>query len=69
MELAENLGVPVREESLTLYDVYTADECFLTGTAAEIIPVTKCDARPIGSGKPGPITKQLRDAFFRLVRE
>jgi len=48
--------------------VFTADECFLTGSAAEIIPVTKCDARVIGTGKPGPVTKQLREAFFKLVR-
>ena len=45
-----------------------ADECFLTGTAAEVIPVVKCDARVIGNGKPGPITKQLREAFQKLVR-
>ena len=51
------------------HDVYTADECFLTGTAAEVIPVVECDARPIGLGKPGPITKQLLAAFHKLVRE
>lgn len=69
IELARKASIPVEEIALTRHDVFVADECFLTGTAAEIIPVTKCDARPIGSGKPGPITKQLRDAFFRLVRE
>ncbi len=69
IELAKKAGVPVEEIALTRHDVFIADECFLTGTAAEIIPVTKCDARPIGNGKPGPISKQLREAFFKLVRE
>jgi branched-chain amino acid aminotransferase len=69
IELAKNAKIAVEEIALTRHDVFIADECFLTGTAAEIIPVTKCDARPIGSGKPGPVTKQLREAFFRLVRE
>jgi branched-chain amino acid aminotransferase len=69
IELAKKAGLTVDEIALTRHDVFVADECFLTGTAAEIIPVTKCDARPIGTGKPGPITKQLREAFFRLVRE
>ena len=55
--------------SLTRYDVYTADECFLTGTAAEVIPVVKIDGRLIGTGKPGPITKQLHEAFHKLVRQ
>lgn len=69
IELARKAKVAVEEIALTRHDVFIADECFLTGTAAEIIPVTKCDARPIGTGKPGPITKQLREAFYRLVRE
>jgi branched-chain amino acid aminotransferase len=69
LELAQRAGIPTREEPLTRHDVYTADECFLTGTAAEIIPVVKCDGRVIGSGKPGPITRQLRERFFALVRE
>ena len=51
------------------HDVYTAEECFLTGTAAEVIPVVECDARPIGTGQPGPITKDLLVRFHRLVRE
>lgn len=69
IELARNAKIKVEEIALTRHDIFIADECFLTGTAAEIIPVTKCDARPIGTGKPGPVTKQLREAFFRLVRE
>jgi branched-chain amino acid aminotransferase len=50
------------------HDIYTADECFLTGTAAEVIPVVECDGRPIGSGTPGPITRDLRQRFHALVR-
>jgi branched-chain amino acid aminotransferase len=69
MELARAADIPVHETVLTRHDVYTADECFLTGTAAEVIPVVRCDGRPIGNGKPGPITKQLRERFHHLVRE
>lgn len=69
IDLAEALGIGVVEMALTRHDVFTADECFLTGTGAEIIPVTKCDGRLIGAGKPGPITKQLREAYHQLVRE
>ena len=53
---------------LTRHDIYIADECFLTGTAAEVIPVVKVDSRPIGSGKPGPITESLREQFHKLAR-
>ncbi|MCS6849709.1 MAG: branched-chain-amino-acid transaminase [Gemmataceae bacterium] len=67
IELARAAGIPVVEGPLTRHDVYTADECFLTGTAAEVIPVVKCDGRPIGLGKPGPITRQLRERFHALV--
>lgn len=63
MELAQEAGVPVREENLTLYDVYTADECFLTGTAAEIIPGVALDGRTLGTGRPGAVTRRLIDAF------
>jgi len=69
MELAEKAGVPVREATLSRHDVYIADEMFLTGTGAEIIPVAKVDDRTIGGGKPGPITKQLRELFTKAVRE
>ena len=69
IDLAKAAGISVEEIALTRHDVFTAGECFLTGTAAEIIPVTKCDARVIGSGKPGPVTRQLRDSYHRLVRE
>jgi branched-chain amino acid aminotransferase len=69
LELARRANDAVQEVSLTRYDIYTADECFLTGTAAEVVPVVKCDGRVIGTGKPGPRTKQLREQFQRLVRE
>jgi branched-chain amino acid aminotransferase len=69
LELARAADIPSFEEVLSRHDVYTADECFLTGTAAEVIAVVKVDGRPIGAGKPGPITKLLRERFQRLVRE
>ena len=69
IELAGTLEIPVREELLNRYDVYTADEVFLTGTATELVPVTEVDARVIGAGKPGPVTRRLHEAFHRLVRE
>ena len=69
MELARGAGVPLVEATLTRHDIYAADEVFLTGTAAEVIAVTECDGRVIGSGRQGPITKQLREAFIRLTRE
>jgi len=68
LDLAGSLGVPCREETLTRHDLFTADEMFLTGTGAEIIPVTKVDARPIGPGLPGSVTKRLREAYHKLVR-
>ena len=67
IEIAGDLGVPVVEKSLTRYDIFTADECFLTGTAAEVIPVVELDRRTIGSGKPGPLTARFLDAFHKLV--
>jgi branched-chain amino acid aminotransferase len=68
LELARAAKIPVQETALTRHDVYTADECFLTGTAAEVVPVVKCDGRAIGTGRPGPITRQLRERFNQLVR-
>src|SRR6516165_3671909 len=69
LELARAAGIPVEEPALTRYDVYAADECFLTGTAAEVIPAVKCDGRVIGTGKPGPVTRQLRERFHQLARQ
>lgn len=69
IELARQSGREVRETALTRHDVYIADECFLTGTAAEVIPVVKLDDRPIGEGTPGPVTRDLMHRFHRLARE
>ncbi len=69
MRLAREAGYDVHETTLVRHDIYTADECFLTGTAAEIVPVVECDGRPIGDGKPGPVTRDLRARFERLTRE
>jgi branched-chain amino acid aminotransferase len=68
IELAEAAHITVRQIPLTRHDVYVADECFLTGTAAEVIPVVKVDSRPIGSGKPGPTTRDLIERFHKLAR-
>src|SRR3954453_15089861 len=68
IELAREAGHTVIERTMDRYDVYTAEECFLTGTAAELIPVVECDGRALGSGKPGPVTRELRQRFQRLVR-
>lgn len=68
LALADELGMVCREENLTLFDVYTADECFLTGTAAEIIPAVACDGRTIGTGEPGDVTRKLIAAFYEYSR-
>jgi len=68
LELARQHKYPVREATLTRHDLYCADECFLTGTAAEVIPVTKIDGRVIGSGAPGPVMHQLREGFLQLTQ-
>ena len=68
MELAQEAGISVSEPNLTRYDVFNADECFLTGTGAELIPVTKVDGRVIGTGKPGPVTKALVKSYHALTQ-
>jgi branched-chain amino acid aminotransferase len=67
-ELAEKNGIPIKEEDLTRYDILVADECFLTGTAAEVIAAVQLDRRPIGNGQPGPITLKLVEEFRGLTR-
>lgn len=67
-DIAAGLGVAIREVELSRHDIYTADECFLTGTAAEVIAATKLDQRIIGTGKPGPVTERVIAAFRELVR-
>ena len=69
IELAEKSGRKVHQSPLTRYDVYIADEVFLTGSAAEVIPVVKIDNRIIGNSKPGPVTKELTKQFHELTRE
>jgi len=63
LDCARDLGIQASEPNLTRYDLYIADEMFLTGTAAEIVPVVKVDGRVIGSGKPGPVTARLIAKF------
>lgn len=67
IDLAREMGIEVEEKLFTLFDVYTCDESFLTGTAAEVIPMVKLDGRRIGDGRPGPITGRLTEAFHRLT--
>jgi branched-chain amino acid aminotransferase len=68
IEVAKAAGIEVRELPLTKHDVYIADECFLTGTAAEIVPVVRVDNRVIGTGKPGPMTRDLEKRFKKLTQ-
>lgn len=68
IELGRAAGYEVQETTLNRYDVYTADEAFFTGTASEVIAIRQVDGRVIGSGKPGPITRDLRSRFQALVR-
>lgn len=69
IELAQKLKIPLKETLFTQHDIYISSECFLTGTAAEIIPVVKVDDRPIGQGKPGKITLKLLKAFRELTKK
>ena len=69
IDLCRKLDVPCFEKTLQRHDLYIADECFLTGSAAEVIPVTKIDGRTIAGGQVGPVTRKLMDAFHRHVRE
>lgn len=66
-DVAKTIGVPIREDNLTRYDIWNADEAFLTGTAAETVPVVKLDGREIGDGKPGPVFQKVLEDFRRRV--
>jgi len=66
-DIAKEIGVPVGEHELTRYDIWNADECFLTGTGAEVIPVVKLDGREVGDGKPGAIFSKVLASFRRRV--
>lgn len=68
IEIAKSLGYTVKEEPFTAHDVYVADEVFLTGTAAEIVPVIEVDRRVIGDGRPGAVTHQLHQEFQKITR-
>jgi len=68
IDTAASLGIPLREAELSRHDIFTADECFLTGTAAEVIAAVKLDQRIIGTGSPGPITNRIIEAFRSLTR-
>ena len=68
IDLLAELGVPTSEPNMTRYDLYNADECFITGTAAEIVPIVKIDQRVIGNGKPGAITKKVVKAYHELTK-
>ncbi|HEV2995393.1 MAG TPA: aminotransferase class IV, partial [Chthoniobacterales bacterium] len=68
-EIAAELGIKVTETDITRHDVFTAEECFLTGTAAEVIPVVRADGRTIGNGKPGPISARIIARFRQLAGE
>jgi branched-chain amino acid aminotransferase len=68
-EIAAELGLKITEADVTRHDVFVADECFLTGTAAELIPVIKADGRTIGNGKPGSITARMMARFREITRE
>src|SRR5882672_916060 len=67
LDIAKELGLPVRESNMTRYDIWCADECFLTGTGAEVIPVSKLDGREIGPGKPGLVTQRVMASFRKHV--
>jgi branched-chain amino acid aminotransferase len=67
IDIARDLGLRLREANLTRYDLWCSDECFLTGSGAEVIAVVKLDGRVIGTGRPGPITRQLLAEFRRRV--
>jgi len=69
MDIAQDLGVSCREQALTRYDLWTAEECFLTGTAAEVIPCVEVDHRTVGNGQPGDMTKKFIAKFRENVRE
>lgn len=69
IELAKEAGIEVREIPITRHDIFVADEAFLTGSAAELIPVVKIDSRAIGTGKPGPMTQKLIGIFKEYVKK
>ncbi len=69
MDIASELSIPCRQQALTRYDLWTAEECFLTGTAAEVIPCVEVDHREVGNGQPGVMTQRFIAKFRENVRE
>lgn len=69
IEIAKDMGLPVEETFMNRFDLYSADEIFISGTAAEVVPVAKIDGREVGNGGIGPITEKIRDRYLKLVRE
>jgi branched-chain amino acid aminotransferase len=68
MEIGDALGIAVREAMMTRFEIFTADECFVTGTAAEVVPVVMLDKRPIGKGRPGPVTARIIEGYHQLTK-
>lgn len=68
MQIARDLGYTVKEKKLVMGDVFAADEAFFTGTAAEVTPVAEVENRPVGNGRPGPVTKKIQEVYFQAVR-
>jgi branched-chain amino acid aminotransferase len=69
IELCGKLNLTCVEKTLQRHDLYVADECFLTGSGAEVVPVTRIDGRSVAGGTPGPVTKRILEAFHRHIRE
>ncbi|HEV8628881.1 MAG TPA: aminotransferase class IV, partial [Thermoanaerobaculia bacterium] len=67
LALAGELGIPLRLGAVPLAALYAADEAFLSGTTTEVLPVVRVDGRPIGGGRPGPLTGRLREAYLRQL--
>ena len=69
IRIAKELGYPVEERAITVHELYNADEVFVTGTAAEVVPVVKITGRKIGEGRPGPVFSRVLDRFRELIKE
>lgn len=69
LDIAREMGVEVAEPNLTRYDLFNADECFITGTAAEVVPVVKIDGRPVANGRPGKMTKKFMAAYHEVANQ
>jgi branched-chain amino acid aminotransferase len=68
IQIAKDFGIKVEEKNVSKKEIFEMDECFMTGTAAEMTPVSSVDKKPIGVGKPGPVTKKIQEKYFEVVR-